>query len=303
MLINYEKVTEHLNKIRNGEIKEGLTLGFPELDEYFRFKPKNFNVILGHANTGKTTIVLFLMLAYSLKHKIKWLVFSSENEAYSIIRKLIEFLEQKTIDEISAKQFEKHNSFISDHFKIIDSTKMYSYRELLELCTSIKQAWHFDGLLIDPYNSLIKDPKLITSVGGHEYDYQATTELRIFAKKHSVAVWLTTHANTAALRWTHRVDHPYAGYPMPPNAADVEGGGKFVNRADDFLVCHRYIQHPSEFMYSLLHVRKVKEVESGGRPTSIDDPIRLKALRNNVGFSLDGLSVIKKIIDTERLPF
>lgn len=303
MLINYEKVTEHLNKIRNGEIKEGLTLGFPEIDEYFRFKPKNFNVILGHANTGKTTIVLFLMLAYSLKHKIKWLVFSSENEAYSIIRKLIEFLEQKTIDEISAKQFEKHNRFISDHFKIIDSTKMYSYRELLELCTSIKQAWHFDGLLIDPYNSLIKDPKLITSVGGHEYDYQATTELRIFAKKHSVAVWLTTHANTAALRWTHRVDHPYAGYPMPPNAADVEGGGKFVNRADDFLVCHRYIQHPLEFMYSLLHVRKVKEVESGGRPTSIDDPIRLKALRNNVGFSLDGLSVIKKIIDTERLPF
>ena len=46
MLINYEKVTEHLNKIRNGEIKEGLTLGFPEIDEYFRFKPKNFNVIL-----------------------------------------------------------------------------------------------------------------------------------------------------------------------------------------------------------------------------------------------------------------
>lgn len=303
MLINYEKVTAHLNKIRNGEIKEGLTLGFPELDEFLRFKPKNFNVILGHANTGKTTIVLFLMLAYSLKHKIKWLVFSSENEAYSIIRKLIEFLEEKTIEDISVEQFDKHNKFINEHFKIIDSTKMYTYRELLELCTSIKEAWHYDGLLIDPYNSLIKDTKLITSVGGHEYDYQATTELRIFAKKHSVSVWLTTHANTAALRWTHRVDHPYAGYPMPPNAADVEGGGKFVNRADDFLVVHRYIQHPSEFMYSLLHVRKVKEVESGGRPTSIDDPVRLKALRNNVGFSVDGVSVIKRIIDSERQPF
>ena len=243
------------------------------------------------------------MLAYSLKHKIKWLVFSSENEAYSIIRKLIEFLEQKTIEDISVEQFDKHNKFINEHFKIIDSTKMYTYRELLELCTSIKEAWHYDGLLIDPYNSLIKDTKLITSVGGHEYDYQATTELRIFAKKHSVSVWLTTHANTAALRWTHRVDHPYAGYPMPPNAADVEGGGKFVNRADDFLVVHRYIQHPSEFMYSLLHVRKVKEVESGGRPTSIDEPVRLKALRNNVGFSVDGVSVIKRIIDSERQPF
>jgi len=83
---------------------------------------------------------------------------------------------------------------------------------------------------------------------------------------------------------------------MPPNAADVEGGGKFVNRADDFLVVHRYIQHPTEFMYSLLHVRKIKEVESGGRPTSIDEPIRLRALINNVGFSINGQSILKKII-------
>ena len=294
MLINYEKVTAHLDKIRNGEIKEGLTLGFPEIDEYFRYKRSDFSVILGHANTGKTTIVLFLMLAYSVKHDLKWLIFSSENEAYSIIRKLVEFLEEKTIEEIDAKTFKKHNEFISSHFKIIDTSKMYTYRELLDLCSSVKQAWHYDGLLIDPYNSLIKDAKLITSVGGHEYDYQATTELRIFAKKNGVSVWLTTHANTAAQRWTHRVDHPYA---------DVEGGGKFVNRSDSFLCCHRYISHPTEFMYTMLHVRKIKEVESGGRPTSFDDPIRLKALRNNVGFSIDGVSIIKKIIEKERQPF
>jgi len=303
MLINYEKVTAHLDKIRNGEIKEGLTLGFPEIDEYFRYKRSDFSVILGHANTGKTTIVLFLMLAYSVKHDLKWLIFSSENEAYSIIRKLVEFLEEKTIEEIDAKTFKKHNEFISSHFKIIDTSKMYTYRELLDLCSSVKQAWHYDGLLIDPYNSLIKDAKLITSVGGHEYDYQATTELRIFAKKNGVSVWLTTHANTAAQRWTHRVDHPYAGYPMPPNAADVEGGGKFVNRSDSFVCCHRYISHPTEFMYTMLHVRKIKEVESGGRPTSFDDPIRLRALRNNVGFSIDGVSIIKKIIEKERQPF
>ena len=154
MLINYEKVTAHLDKIRNGEIKEGLTLGFPEIDEYFRYKRSDFSVILGHANTGKTTIVLFLMLAYSVKHDLKWLIFSSENEAYSIIRKLVEFLEEKTIEEIDAKTFKKHNEFISSHFKIIDTSKMYTYRELLDLCSSVKQAWHYDGLLIDPYNSL-----------------------------------------------------------------------------------------------------------------------------------------------------
>jgi len=41
---------------------------------------------------------------------------------------------------------------------------------------------------------------------------------------------------------------------------------------------------------------KVKETETGGRPTSIDEPIRLKALRNNVGFSINKMSILKKII-------
>jgi energy-coupling factor transporter ATP-binding protein EcfA2 len=296
MLINYEKVTAHLQDIRTGKIKEGLTLGVPEIDDYFRFKPSSFNIILGHSNTGKTTIVLYLMLAYAIKHQIKWLVFSSENEAYSIIRKLVEFLEERPIQDVPEKQYKKHIDFIYIHFKIIDSTKLYTYRELLDLCKVIKDAWNYQGLLIDPYNSLIKDSKLISSVGGHEYDYQATTELRIFAKKNEISIWVNTHANTSALRMVHRIDHEYAGHPIPPNAADVEGGGKFVNRADDFLVVHRYIQHPTEFMYSLVHVRKVKETETGGRPTSIDEPIRLKALRNNVGFSIKNISVLKKII-------
>ena len=194
------------------------------------------------------------------------------------------------------KQFEKHSKFIYTHFKIIDANKTYTYRELLDLCKVVKDAWNYQGLLIDPYNSLIKDPKLISSVGGHEYDYQATTELRIFAKKNNIAVWVNTHANTSALRIMHRLEHEYAGHPIPPNAADVEGGGKFVNRADDFLVVHRYIQHPTEFMISMIHVRKVKETETGGRPTSIDDPIKLRALVNNVGFSINGVSVLKKII-------
>jgi|TARA_R110001592_G_scaffold42417_3_gene137738 hypothetical protein len=296
MLINYEKVTAHLQDIRTGKIKEGLTLGIPQIDEYFRFKPSSFNIVLGHSNTGKTTIVLYLMLAYAIKHQIKWLVFSSENEAYSIIRKLIEFLEERPIQDIPQKQFEKHSQFIYTHFKIIDANKTYTYKELLDLCKVVKDAWNYQGLLIDPYNSLIKDPKLISSVGGHEYDYQATTELRIFAKKNNIAVWVNTHANTSALRIMHRLEHEYSGHPIPPNAADVEGGGKFVNRADDFLVVHRYIQHPTEFMISMIHVRKVKETETGGRPTSIDDPIKLRALVNNVGFSINGVSVLKKII-------
>ena len=46
--------------------------------------------------------------------------------------------------------------------------------------------------------------------------------------------------------------------------ADVEGGGKWGNRADDVISIHRYTQHPTRWMVSDIHVVKVKETETGG---------------------------------------
>ena len=76
--------------------------------------------------------------------------------------------------------------------------------------------------------------------------------------------------------------------PVPPSASDAEGGGKWVNRADDFIVIHRYVQSPSDWMITEVHVKKVKETETGGRPTFLTDPVRFrleagtKFLNNNV---------------------
>jgi len=80
-------------------------------------------------------------------------------------------------------------------------------------------------------------------------------------------------------------------------ASDVEGGGKFVNRADDFIVIHRYTQHPTDFMITNIHVRKVKEIETGGRPTPMEMPIKMRSIINNVGFSIDGMNLIQKSDD------
>ena len=67
----------------------------------------------------------------------------------------------------------------------------------------ILDVWHYDGLLIDPYNSLVKDPALLKSVGGHEYDYQVASEMRLFCKNNNVTIWLNAHAVTEALRRKH----------------------------------------------------------------------------------------------------
>jgi hypothetical protein len=304
MLIDYKQQIEHLKEIRKGSIKEGAGYGLPEVDEYFRFKPSNFNVILGHANVGKTTVALYLMLVQAQKNDIKWLVFSSENESHSVIRKLVEFLVAKPINKVSEEEFNKWTEWVNDRFKFIDCNKLYTYRSLLDVAKAVHNAWKFQGFFIDPYNSLIKDRKQMEGISGHDYDYEATTEMRLFCKENNVSIWLNTHANTQALRIKHPLGHEYVGHPIPPLASDVEGGGKFVNRADDFIVIHRYTQHPSDWMQSHIHVRKVKETDTGGRPTSMNEPIRMRSIPNNVGFEISGRSLLKvERLKQEDIPF
>ncbi len=304
MIIDFKQIVSRLDKVRSGEIKEGEKIDVPEIDEYLRYKESNFNVVLGHANVGKTTVILYLMLVYAKRIKKRWLVFSSENEPHSIVRKLVEFLEMKPINKIEQSDYEKQCEFINSHFKIVDCSSLYTYRSLIELAKAIKNAWEYHGMLIDPYNSLIKDPEMTKNIGGHEYDYQACSEIRLFAKKYKITVWLNTHANTNALRVKHPIGHDYVGHPIPPLASDVEGGGKFVNRADDFLVIHRYIQHPTEWMFSHIHVRKVKEIETGGRPTPIDEPIKMRSMKGNVGFEINNKPILDiPIREQSNLPF
>lgn len=294
MLIDYNKQITTLNSLRKGELIQGLKLDIPEIDEYFRLKKQDFGIWLGHANVGKTSLTIYLMLLYSIRHNQKWLIYSSENEPYELIQKILEFLLEEPINRIIPADFNKGLDFIKKHFHFIDNSKLYTYKELLAEAQNHRIAFKYDGFLIDPYNSLAKDKDMLKGLGMHEYDYEATTDIRLFCKKNKVTVWLCTHANTEAIRQIYR-DGKYQGYPKVPESSSIEGGGKFVNRCDFFAVAHRFIQHPTEFMFSQMHVKKIKSISSGGRCTPLDDPILLKAITNNVGYSINNESLVKRV--------
>ncbi len=69
MLIEFKEHLNYLEQIRSGQVKTALGIGVQNFDEYLRFKSSNFNIILGHANVGKTSVALYLMLLYTIKHK------------------------------------------------------------------------------------------------------------------------------------------------------------------------------------------------------------------------------------------
>ena len=264
----------------NGKIELGLKTGDETLDEYFRYK-KEFVIINGHSNVGKTTTALYMIVNSAVKHDWKWIIYSSENTTASVKMNLMQFACDKHITSMNYQQRKSAYKWVNDNFIVINNSQVYSYSDLILFMEKIMRQQPVDAIFVDPYNSLRLDLKN-SGISSHEYHYEAASEFLTFSKTNNVAVWLNMHAVTEAQRRKGE-----DGLPVAPYAEDTEGGGKFVNRADCFLTLHRKVQSkdPNIRSMSELHIRKVREVETGGRPTPLDEPYRLVMNSAHTGFT------------------
>jgi replicative DNA helicase len=279
-----------------GKIDAGLDTGSKILDEYWRYKA-NYTIINGHSNVGKTTFALYLMVNSAIRHGWKWIVYSSENRTASIKMKLMSFCANMDVKNMSYANRKRAYEWVSEHFVLISNKQVYSYYDLIVFGEKLLNKDGFNGYFIDPYNSLRIDMSERSGLSTHEYHYEASSEFLTFANNHNIAVWLNMHAVTEAQR-RKGAD----GLPIAPFAEDTEGGGKHVNRSDDFLTFHRKVQaqDPIDKRTIEFHVRKIRETETGSQPTSLDDPIRFQMNMHNTGF-VDpyGKPLFKSIIETE----
>lgn len=255
-----------------GEIPQGLSVGIEQVDLHWRFK-KNFTIINGHSNIGKTTFALYLQVVASMRHGWRWLVYTSENKTAAVKMKLMTFAMGKSVESMTFNERKIAYDWVRKHFTVIENNKTYSFYDILIFTEKMLRQEPLDGVFIDPYNSLKRDMRQGSTLGVHEYDYEAISEMLTMSNANKMAVWLNAHAVTEAQRM--KGDD---GLPIAPFAEQTEGGGKFVNRADDFLTFHRKIQHPEIAMRRTveMHVRKIRETETGGSPTSFNEPLRFE---------------------------
>lgn len=288
-IIPFDTDEKNILAFRNGTFEKGYSTGIQELDNYFVFKKGDFVCVNGHANIGKTILILYLMVLSAALHKWSWVIYSSENRTWSLRKKIMEFLVGYSLDIMSQRQYDKAKEWMNKFFTFINTDRLYSAKTLINIATEIYNDKPVNGFLVDPYNSLKIDIKSNDKFSTHEYHYEVASRFRIFANSKDVTTFLNCHAVTESLR---RKDHD--GYPLAPFAEDTEGGGKFVNRADDFVTLHRIVQHPDRWMETQFHVRKIKEVETGGRPTPFDSPVILKMKFGSCGFTdINGFDPLK----------
>jgi hypothetical protein len=270
------KDTLWLKDLRDGKIPLGQETGIRELDKYFRFKEGTFNVVMGRSNVGKSTVIWFMMALANMRLGWRWIVFSQENRSAIVRKEIAQFICGQMYDKISDYELEVLMKHISEAFKIIEVKDLISAKDLLMMADELLKTGEFKGLMIDPYNALKVDNDKRQST--YDYHYETISNFKLWSEVNNCSIFLNTHTGTVGARKVHQ-DGEMKGYPTPPEKFDVENGVMFDNKADEFIVIHRYVQHPTMSSVTEWHQKKVKETWSGGKPTPQDEPIKLTLCR------------------------
>ncbi len=279
-LVDDDDDFQWIEDFSQGRIEQGLDTGSDELDKYFRYK-KEFVIMNGHSNVGKTTSALYLIANSTIRHGWKWMIYSAENRTSSIKMSLMQMVCDKKVGNMTYQERKASYEFVNDHFYIVTTTHVYTYMDMITFMEKTQFYHGIDAVFVDPYNSLRLDLRKSEMQNTHDYHYEAATAFLTFSKNNDVAVWLNMHAVTEAQRRKGS-----DGLPSAPYAEDTEGGGKFVNRADCFLTIHRKVQAPDPHTRSMteVHIRKVRETETGGQPSSLDEPFKMIMNNSHTGF-------------------
>lgn len=275
----------YLEKVRTGTLEMGKTTGFPSLDAHFLHKEGNLVMTNGIDNTGKSVVTWYLYLLTAMYHDWHGIIFSSENTLGSFMRKMIQFYWGKPIYgeyRMSNSEYNIAKAFVEKHFKLIRAEEnLYNYKDIMNMVRKAKNKYpELNFAMIDPYNSLKTDLSGYSKLSTHEYHYEALSELKAYGQAKKFGWIINNHAVTSALR----AKDGEKKYPVAPKKEDTEGGGKFANKSDDFLTIHRVTGHPTEWMINEIHVRKIKDTETGGRPTPYEIPVKIEMYKGQTAF-------------------
>lgn len=279
-----EDYDDYLKQVREGTLQMGLTTGSPKLDAHFLLKPASFVHTNGIDNVGKSEWVWWLELLAAMYHGWKGIIFSSENTIGGFVRRMMQLYWGKPLYgnfAMNDAEYKEAKEFVENHFLIIKAQEdLYNYKDIINLVKIALNKGVYNYGMIDPYNSLKIDLSGFSKLNTHEYHYEALSELKSFGQQNNFGWFINHHAVTSALR----LKDADRKYQVAPRKEDTEQGGKVANKADDFLTIHRITQHPTDWMITEIHVRKIKDTETGGRPTPLDEPIKFERYKGGYAY-------------------
>lgn len=283
-IVHTNDINQYLQDYHSGKIQLGKEIGIPELDNSIRYKQGQFVIINGLDNVGKTVWMLWYFLCLSIKHNIKWCIYSGENSAGQLVRQLIQFRTGTHLRNLELREIFRVELEIHNWFTFVDKSEFYKTQDLFKIFKESKA----NGNLIDPFTGLDREFT-------HSANYTFLNECRQFCNQTNQTLYVNTHVVSEAARRIYSENSIYKGYPMPPTKSQSEGGQPFGNRTDDFITIHRLNGHPEKNFITEVYIRKVKDTETGGKVTAMDDPIEFE-FNKGLGFTCNNRNVLSGVV-------
>jgi hypothetical protein len=270
----------YLLDYKNGKIKQGIGIGC-ELDNYIRFKRGQLNIILGHDNVGKTYFITWYFLALAMTNKLRFVLWMGENQKGQILRDMVQMYYGVKFSELTDTEIQRGSAYIENFFDFVDNSKLYKPQDLLDLFEESDA----DACLIDPFTGLDRDMT-------YEGNYRFLNIARKFTNSTKKTIYINTHPNSESGRSGNLyADGDWKGHLKPPLKDHVEGGKSFLNRCDDMFVIHRLIKHESMRFYTMFSAEKIKDTDTGGSITRLNEPL-LFEFNYGLGFKIWDVDVL-----------
>jgi twinkle protein len=233
------------------------TTRFNELDEYFRWKKGDINLITGYANFGKTMFILQLMLTKSIWDEWRWGVFCPENyPANDFYDDLVEMYIGKWLKDMNVDEYTEACKFIGEHIFYVypeDSHDIHSINEKFRYLVLKKG---IDGCLLDPFNQL--DHLQKTYQREDQYISEVLKDVKRFALLNNIVYNIVAHPKNPTYQ---------EGKILPvADMYDIAGGAMWGNKSDQIISYHRPRFHEDKNSTEVeVYLQKVKRKRTGGK--------------------------------------
>lgn len=236
----------------------GFSTGWPSLDAFYTVKPGEWTLITGIPSHGKSSLLSALAIQLAQSSGWRFAICPPEQQP---LEQYAAYLCQMstgfpffdgpqmrmTLDEAmqALEWLDGRVSFL------LPAEHSPNLTEILELSRVEVFRRGIQGLIIDPYNEL--DHSRPGNLTETEYVSQFISQIRLFARRHRVHVWVVAHP-------TKLYKGNDGNYPIP-TAYDVSGSAHWYNKADNILTIYRDVKADDNRVQ--IHVQKVRFRQTG----------------------------------------
>lgn len=250
-IVSASDLQNSVDELHENGLEQGLSIGWPGFDNYFRLVKGQLNVVTGIPNHGKSSWTKNMAYLMSQNHDWKWAVYCPEDWPLArYVLDIIGLMEEKNPFNLTKKKVIDAISWVKKHFCFIFAeedklTLSYIMNDVRTVADEV------DGVIFDPWNQIqhevpAKQPR-------NQYIEDALSAVRLCARRKELSWWIVAHPS----KMYNKQDKNYE----IPRLYDIKGSSAWYDVADNGFTVFRNVGDDDNERYgdqTDVHIQKIR---------------------------------------------